>query len=271
MADAETTKTDELGGNAAQAAEAPKVKEESKEPIVVGDFTKYFMLPLAMLVLSLILVFFVILPLVSALTGTLGDISKMRNEYNTLLEARNKREQLASSSNQQEADLAKINKLIPQSQTEVVDFSESIRKKAEQNSLNLQSSVVREAVITNPNSITATPEGEKGLDLAELPADFTIGGKFDNIREFLGDIFGGDDFIIIKQMELRKQTPEQDANSQKFNTSGVDNWFMSITLVKYQFRLRSATTQADLQAAYFTVPESVKANQDVLDFINENY
>jgi Tfp pilus assembly protein PilO len=243
----------------------------ASEPMAAGEFTKYYLLPMSMFFLSLILVFIVILPLVNSLTGTVGEINTIRDNYNTLLEAREKRELLAASSNQQEADLGKINKLIPQSQTEVVDFSETIRKKAESNDLELQSSIVREAVISNPGGATSAPEGEKGLDLAELPADFTLGGKFDNIKKFLGDIFGGSDFIIIKQMELRKQVAEQDTNQQKFNTSGVDNWFMSITLVKYQFRLRSNTSQAELQAAFFAVPENARANQEVLDFINDNY
>lgn len=255
-------------------AEATK-QEKLNEAKSVGEFFKFYLLPLTMLFASIFILIFIILPFAQGTRETLTNIGVTKEEYQRLEALKKKREVLQTETNQQEADLAKIDKLIPQSQTQVVDFSEKIRKASEANSLQLKESLVGEEVTgTQAQTVVETSEDVKGLELVELPAKFTLTGRFDNIQKFLRSIFGGDDFIIIKNMELRKQFGTNvDPNGQKetFSRENTNEWWMSLTLVKYQFRVGAGTTADDLRAAYFLVPETARADQQVLDFINENY
>lgn len=245
-----------------------------KESKSVGEFVKFYLVPIAMFSVSIIIIFFVIFPSVQGITRTLGEISTQKQEHARLSEIRTKRLALEAETSTQEADLATINALIPQSQTQVVDFSEKIRKTAETNRLEIKESLVGEEVTGGQAQNVQTSQNVKGLEMVELPAKFTVAGSFNNIRNFLTNIFGGDDFIIIKNMELRKQfgaTVDPNGDQETFSRQNTDEWWMSITLVKYQFRVTADTTEADLDASYFLVPETARANPEVLKFINENY
>ncbi|MFW5702464.1 MAG: hypothetical protein ACOCXP_00675 [Candidatus Dojkabacteria bacterium] len=235
-------------------------------------FLKLYGVPIATLAFSVIVIIFFTLPQVNGISSTLSLISEQQDEYERLGTIRESRLRLADLTNQQQADLAKIDSIIPQQQTEVVDFSEDIRRLAEQNRLNLTDSVVGEVVTANSQSPVQNPlpDAPAGLELVELPADFSLSGDFSNIQSFLSDIFGAEDFIIVKEMELIKRA-QGDSEGSEFSLEQTDSWNMDITLAKYQFRLGANTTEENVTQTYFRVPESQRPDQQVLDFMNENY
>jgi hypothetical protein len=249
-------------------------QKEKNGPKSLEEVTKLYLIPLLMVIITILLLFFLVLPQVNGLTDTLSLINAEQEEYTRLREIEQNRSNLAQITNQQQADLAKIDSIIPQSQTAVVDFSESIREKARQNRLVVNESVVGEIVTATPRGISGGGAGgnQPGLELVELPSEFSLSGRFNNIQGFLSDIFGGEDFIVIKEMTLnRRVVNQEEAGDTSFSQSNTDNWSLNLVLVKYQFRLAPTASEEDLQRSYFSVPENLRPNQEVLEFINENY
>jgi len=256
----------------------PKLKANSS----IFDIAKLYSWQIILTLISIVIILSVILPFAQQLTDYFGQISDYTSKYNTLVQQQQREQLLAAVTNAQEASLAKIDKLIPQSQTAVVSFSESISKKATDNGLTLTDSVVGEIVIVSQNSQSASkPSNNGGLQLVELPAEFKLTGQFSSIRSFLSKLFGGSDFIIIQKMDLQKSPApalvKSDSsnniilkNQNIYSSSSVDNWSMTIDLVKYQFRATNGDL-TKLKNAYFQVPDNSRPSQAVLDFIDKNY
>lgn len=252
-------------------AQTPK----TKSPFNADEFLKFYLGPLILLISSIALILAAVLPLLDTTFRNIEEISKLQGDYDSLLSNRSNRQELSKVTNDQQATLALINKLIPQAQTAVVDFSENIRTKAQQNALKLNESKVGELVtVTNDaTDTTASDPNAASLELVELPAEFSLTGKLASIRNFLSSLYSGNDFIIIKEMKLAQSIsddPNQD-EKDKYKKPNSADWSMEIVLVKYQFRIKGSNAADALKTYYFSVPDSARANQDVVNFINQNY
>jgi Tfp pilus assembly protein PilO len=278
--------------------------KEKKEGLagIFQDDLKYYVVPGVMFLISFGLIVQLILPTLNSAFGNLDRVSELQEEYEDLQGIKERRNQLAQQIQSQREILTRIIELIPQRQTAVVDFSEDIREKAEDNDLDLQQSLVGEVVVVNTNSSTSSSsqsnsspsaaassgqdqsantnsvatdtEPQVSLDLVELPAEFSIEGDFEDIRDFLASFYASDDFIIIKSMELQKQLQtEEDGESTRFTTSSSDRWIMTIELVKYQFRAGGEDVDEQALTQYFfnSVAEGARPNAEVLRFIEQNY
>lgn len=247
------------------------------------DILNYYLLPLGVFVVSLLLVIFVLLPQVGDVLTKLSEISTYTEDYNKLLENRQRRISLSTVTNDQKSVLGQINKLIPQSQTAVVDFSESVRTLATGNRLQVLESVAGEVVTVNTNiTDDISSNTDTKIELVELPAKFTMRGRFENVRKFLSDLYESGDFIIVKEMELRQVTQaDTSASSQQgsnVNRSSLfqttlpeNNWTIEVTLTKYQFRVSGETDADSLRSVYFNIPDGVRPATEVVDFIKRNY
>jgi hypothetical protein len=271
-------KLDTANPEVAKAA-ADKAKEEKakKGKQATADVLRSYLLPLAMLFSSVIIIIVILLPVAEQALNNLNEVSKLQGQYKDQQSALAVRQKLSSETNLQLSTLSRINSLIPQSQTAVVNFSESVRNKATQNRLEVSDSVVGEIVTVNRSNRptnAATAAAEANLELVELPAEFTMRGGFENIRKFLSDLYGGTDFIIIKKMELQQivgQVDPNDPDGGRFNTGSSQNWSLSLVLVKYQFRVKGDGGEGALRTSYFNVPDTLRADPNVVNFINENY
>ncbi len=257
---------------AADQKKAKDLEDQNKKSffdnIAVDQILKYYLAPLLLVALSIGIVIVVILPLLDGLFSNINAINETQSEYEDLDDKRQAIQSLSSVTNTQQEMLSKIHSIIPESQTEVANFSEKIRQKAQTNNVELMDSIVAENV-----TISTGQKKDIGLELVELPAEFTVSGRLDSIEQFLSSIYGSEDFIIIKKMDLQKQTniDESTDETSRFSDTTSEDWIMSLILVKYQFRLQEGVDDESIDRVYFNVPEGMRPDQDVLDFISENY
>ena len=109
----------------------------------------------------------------------------------------------------------------------------------------------------------ALPEGESLIDpkddptylpLNQLPTNFDLLGPYEGIRSFFRNMYSGQDFFVVNQMELVKI----DQNT----------WSGQISLAKYQF---TPNAKFDPNKAYFTISEDAPLNQEMLDFLQKKF
>jgi Tfp pilus assembly protein PilO len=248
--------------------EEGRIKETIDKAKLKSDFRDY-VLPAAVYVISIVLIIGLVLPILNSIVSNYQQAATLEQDYLKLADKKSKIENLKSITNTQKQVIGIIDKIIPLSQTAVVDFSEQIKQKAKTNSLILTTTTVRETVTIDQVALGTDKSTDTRLELVELPAEFTISGDFENIKKFLTDLYKGNDFIIIKKMELQKVIGNE--NDSRFSQASTNQWSMSIILTKYQFRLSGNRSEEELQNTYFGVSESTRPDQAVVDFILKNY
>lgn len=231
------------------------------------EMVRQYLLPLVFFIAALIMVFGLVLPQLDYTTSLINQIGELQTKYNDLIVKRNNLTALMQNTNTQKNTLEVVNKIAPQSQTAVVNFAEKIRTKASESNLTLSNTVTGEVVTVATGDVGKTTGS---LELVELPAEFSLQGNFNDIRSFLGSLYAGDDFIIIKKMDLRKKAGAN-PNDAQFTRGFVENWTLNIILAKYQLRASGNATDAELQKSFFAVSESSKPQLDVINFIMKNY
>ncbi len=235
------------------------------------ELMRLYILPFGGFVVALLIVIFAIIPLLNETFAGIEEINRLRTRHQELIGERNNRVSMQAGLPRQEAVLNKIREVIPQSQTAVADFSERISALAAQNNVRLQNSNVGESVRVNTGAATGSVE-IANLELVELPAEFSVTGELNSIIEFLSSIYNAGDFIVIRNMDLQKSVRSSSSSSDaRFSTQATDNWNMSMTLTKFQFRVSGSQAEEALSDVYFGVPDSSRPNQQVINFVEENY
>ncbi len=262
--------------------EKQKQIEQKRTRSFLAVIAKYYLAPLLMAVASLLIFGVFIVPNAEQFINSINKIQELQTEYDKNLETKARRERLQSSTNDQLGKLDIINAIIPQAQTAVVGFTEKIKQKARENNVTIGATVTGEIVqVSTANSGTRAGTGagagnvasqnqSKGLELVELPADFTAQGTLASVRSFLSSIYNGDDFIIIKSMELQKASATGSQLGAVYSRD-EGNWTMELTLTKYQLRVPVGVSDADIRLSYFEIADTSKPQQAVLDFIQKNY
>jgi len=245
-----------------------KLLQDTQNSKASHDFAQLYLIPMLLLIFGVILVFIVLMPQVDTMAQKFTVLQTEQQDYDALLAKKNSRLELLSLTTTQQATLTKINAIIPQSQTDVVGFTERIRAMVSENNLTLSDIKSGEQVTVKTAVNTAGTTSDANLELVEVPAEFQIEGELQNIRKFLGTLYGGQEFIVIKKMELSKKVDDVDVN---FSTLQTTQWSINLTLTKFQFRIGKNGTAAALQKSYFNVDETSRANKEIVDFINENY
>lgn len=252
--------------SAAQEA-ANDDKKKSKDPVTIREYFRLYLAPAMLFIGSLLIVFYVLLPIAQDISAGMDNISVLQQQYQTQSDLKKTREKLASETNQQELALVKISSLIPETQTAVTQFRQQVGERSQNSQLQITESVFGEVVVLSTTGRGNTQPS--GLELIEIPAEFTINGKLNNIRRFLSGLYGSNDFIIIKKMELQKQITQ--TTDAQFSSVTTDNWTMNIVLTKYQFKLAPGVDETKIKQYYFSIPDTVRANKEVLEFIDKTY
>lgn len=266
-----------------QQKAAKKKKQESNKSL--EDLLRFYIGPIVMLVVSLGLVFGLILPLGQDILTGIGEINELQEEFSDLENQLDQRQSLANITNEQQQQIALIDRLIPTSNTEVVDFSQDIRRVAAVNQLTLDAANLRETRVVKSAALQqgnvsidlttdTTAEDIVSLDLIQIPADFSLQGGFDQIQSFLESFYGGDEFIIVSTLDLSKSgRPSFELTGEQSEAAlSLGDWNVEVVLAKYQFRLSSGATVADTNAYYFSqAPDGSLPNGEVITFLQENY
>jgi len=244
----------------------PKSKITTKELYQQYIFMfRFYFFPIFILAVFLLVGIFAVYPSVTTLFDNFSKVDELKLNSEKKQERISKLEALREGSGKTQEYLSYINRIAPIEKTRVTDFQGSISKISQQNNLEIKSARGGEEIIQEENST------DTSTLLVEVPMHFSITGPFQNLKNFLSDIYKGDDFIIIEEMELSKEDSSSD-------------WTMQITLVKYQFISQEKIPDesgVDPGSSGDQLPEEANPeevnledfipNQDVLKFLDEKY
>ncbi len=212
---------------------------------------RFYYLPILILVVFFLIVFLGVYPALSLLLGNIDELDSIRDQVQKKDEKIVILKELETQKDTTNRYLVSINEIAPVEKTNVANFQTAIKNIASQNNLRVIDATSGEEIVANEESAT------NFLQLIEVPTSFELQGSFQDLRNFLIDIYQGDDFIIIEEMKFRKEEGETD-------------WRMDVIFVKYQF-VESETMQTTQLNEYIKISEASRPAQEVLDFLDEKY
>lgn len=211
-----------------------------------GKIFKVFVLPIFSLLFFFGMIFIIVLPKISSLFSQVEDLQALSAELDlTNAKATNIQTLLNQSANIQ-TDLEKIEKIAPSTNTEVVNFQETVEMLARSNNLNSTNVQLSDTDVL-PNEAETNP-----ISLRKVPNNFTLTGELPDIVNFLKNLGTESDFIVTEQMELTYR-------------GNVGDWELKAILAKYQF----SENAVDIDQLYLNVPIEAKPSPLVQEFLNE--
>ncbi len=214
---------------------------------------KYYYLPILILAIFFLILFIGVLPSLSTLFNNLGELDSIQNTVEQRDQKIKDLKVLEANSSQNQTYLDQIKRIAPVEKTNVVAFQTAIRNIAKSNRLTVEDSTAGEARVSN-----STDTEKKGLELIEVPTEFNLTGKFEDIKNFLSAIYEQSDFIVIHEMEFTKDVD-------------TDNWRIQVILVKYQFAEPTGDSAQFVFSQYSSISEKITPNKKVLDFLDFKY
>lgn len=212
---------------------------------------RFYIFPIISIIIFLIIFVFTIIPNVKYMINGLEEGQDLKEESEALDRRIAQLKTLKSREVENQQILDKVNVIIPSEQSEVVKFRQKVAQLAMSKGLAVESLQAGENIIDEEDSII---DGA-GNQLIEIPSKFSFSGDFNSFRELFLTLYEGEDFFIITNMDL-------DRNNFGANAG---NWKGQFDLTKYQFSLRQSEDE------YINIPESQTVNQQVINFIEQNF
>lgn len=215
---------------------------------------KFYFMPFLGLIFFVAILVGAIIPNISQVFSTIDQIDALRAQDQQLDTRITLLEQLSAQNLQSQDILDKINFIVPTGKSEVVNFRQRIETNAVQNNVNLDSSKSGEVILVQQANSEAA---NNGLNVIEIPSEFTMSGDFNSFRNLLKSLYTGKDFFVIQQMSLSRQQGT-DPNA----------WSGSLSLVKYQFY---APETFDKVSVYGSVAPEEQADDNVVTFLQDKF
>lgn len=221
----------------------------------------FYVLPIFSFGFFLLILFGAILPTIQNITDTNAAVDSLKQQDQALKQRITTINNLSNNNAKTEEILQKINAIIPTGRTEVVKFGERIDASIAAHSLVSNKRTIGETVLVNSSDQNTATQAQTSdtsasvLPLSDIPTQFDIQGTYENIRSFFIDLYKGQDFFVVDNMDLT-------------STSTGDDWNGKVSLVKYQF---SPSANFDPVKAFLGIDESSPLNQQVLDFLEQKF
>lgn len=252
-----------------------KVKEKKVDII---SQLKYYGVPIASVGVFFGLLLFAVMPTINSINEKRDTIKNKETQISKLDNTLREYYALRDREAQMDEDLALIDKIVPSSISEVANFVGEINDVAEQNSLDpteTQSGETRVGVTGKPVS-TTDEEAKEGADIISIPTAFALKGDIDNIRQFLIELYGREEFLIIDSMEIKGQKQrefeeriaEEEGREYRSEFRGltVFDWTIDVVFGKYQF---SENFSDALEEA--RIPLSQREDELTINLIRDKY
>ncbi len=245
----------------------PKPKEATKEVksnLKLAKVVRSYLVPLGVLAVFGGMLVFLVIPKISEIIGQLDQTNSLYDQARTIDTQLVALNNLNSQQAQFADDLSVINQIAPSSATEVVNFQTQILSMTKQNNLAVQQSTLEESVKqAQDKSSTAN------LGIIEIPSTFSLRGSFANLKAFVQQIQGLQDFVIIGEMALRSNADPNSIIGSGGTGANQDDWTLTITLIKYQFLTPNAQNQ--LGQVFNQISPLSQPNKAVLDFAHSKF
>lgn len=220
----------------------------------------FYVLPILAFLFFLFVLFNGVIPSIQDMNTRLDEIEKLRVEDAALNDRIQKIRALENNINNMQAVIDKIDSLIPTGRTEVVAFGERIIANITDTGLVYDElktgelEIVSSTSYIDPAALINMKDDPTYLPLYSLPTTFNVTGPYESIRTFFINMYKGQDFFVVDEMELTKNSDTA--------------WSGDISLAKYQF---TENPSFDPFKAYFSISEDSPLNQEVIDFLEKKY
>lgn len=228
---------------------APKIEKDASVQEFVG-WVNFNVMPLFILIFFFGMLIFFTFPQINNIFDGLNEIRQIDNTIKSKDKTIASLESLTTQQAENEALLVKMETLVPNRSTRVVEFKDTLVRIANEQGLQVTKSRAGEI-------ITAEEEGfdisqTKPLSIIEIPVEISAQGTIDQFENFLIALYNSQDFFVVLDMEINKV--------------GEENlWISEFTIVKYQFD-GELTLVEDI-----TIYTSKRASQDVIDFLDRKF
>lgn len=233
--------------------EKPKSTDTKKSlETLLKDFENYTVPIIAILIFVAILVILVF-PTYENISQNFQLLDSKKGEIENQKKRLTELELIATESIQNSEFIEKLDSIIPSGVTEVVAFQRKIVEIADENNIQVDDAIVGEKILLNQNAVDSTIQTTKDLYIVQIPIQFKLIGSVVDFENFLNDIYSGEDFIIVSEMNLNNNGESEDTT-------------MNITLSKYQF------LPVDMEDVTFlglvdSIPNTAILSPNVIDFI----
>jgi hypothetical protein len=151
--------------------------------------------------------------------------------------------------------LSRLQRIIPTSQTEVVNFVSKVEQISKETVVEFRDPLAGERLIVDSSSqAPRNSADDKNLKLIQIPVTFSLLGNLDNLRSLLGKIYNNNDFIVMTKMQLDNRATDESTGAK-----------MELELSKYQYS--KPISEDDYKALLQSVSFSERPDQEVIDFI----
>lgn len=232
-----------------------------KRVVDFGKYLRFYYIPSLSILILVVIFFLAIKPNLTKMFELRDDIQKLEDK-DLLLDTRLKKLKLLDEqSNDTALILAKINTIIPTEQSEVVTFRERVVGIIEFNGIRVQQVRAGENRIS-ADSQQQVDEGSilSQFEIIEIPTTFVTSGGFSGFRNFLKELYGGNDFFVVRKMELAAGTGE--------DTLSQLRWSGNFELIKYQYSL---SEDVNPDQVYLAIQPEEQPDEQVIKFVQENF
>ncbi|MFQ5493711.1 MAG: hypothetical protein ACE5DX_06155 [Candidatus Dojkabacteria bacterium] len=217
---------------------------------------KFYGLPLFSFAIFIAIVVGTIIPNITQVFAAIDEINSLRTEDEELVARTERLQRLQQENAASQATIDKINQIVPTGKSEVVGFARRVGDTVAGEALILENSKTGEDFLSDQSAEEL--QANQGLVLIEIPSEFTIRGEFNNFRNLLNQLYEGDDFFVVDEMNLRASPNEESPT----------NWSASINLAKYQFFVDS---DFDITEFYSAISEKTPADTTVIRFLETRF
>jgi hypothetical protein len=233
---------------------------------------KLFILPLAVVGIFALFLIGGILPNISEIFGGLDQVVTLNEQFTQKTDERKLIQEIAANESELDTQLESIKLLAgSENQSAVVLFQQKISKLALDSDLEVLGQTTGEKILnkdlnasaTSSSTSSASPQTDQVTGLIEIPSEFTLEGKLEDIKRFIASLNTIDDFMIIGEVDL---IAKQSATEFSEDLATVE-WQLKINLLKYQFQ--PADSNNNLNQLFASIPLEAKIDQEILEFIQE--
>lgn len=222
----------------------------------VRDYRKlvrFYIIPIISVAIFFFILLFTVVPNVRYMIDGFEEGQELKRESKELDKRIDRLSAMKQNDSENRQLLSKINQIIPSEQSEVVRFRQKVAGVGTRKGLEVDSLQAGELIVEE-NSENVI-DSSSGFQLIEIPSRFSFTGSFNSFRELFKELYSGEDFFVISNMDLN-------VNNFSF---GVDSWEGRFDLTKYQFYEEGDSSD------YANVPETQPVNQEVLKFLEDNF
>lgn len=232
-----------------------KTSKDEKSDLSAKEFVNWItfnVIPLFIFLFFLGMLIFFTVPQVNKVFEGLGKIDKIENSIKVKESTIQNLGNLEDEQVLNEELLKKMETLVPNKSTKVVEFKDTLTQIASEQGLVVTKSRAGEIIEKEEDEEVFVPGDLRPLTIIKIPTELSAVGSIEQFELFLTALYNSQDFFVVEDMEILKNGEQ-------------DLWTADFTIVKYQFD--GTLLLADDLSSY----ASITGSAIVTEFLNRKF